>query len=756
MLAADEQRLWSQHGFSADDALEWKRIGASPAQARAWTEAGIQFAGWAHQWIGEGFAPADAAAWVHVTNVYTAGDFRKRGFSAQEAKAWIAHGIRSGLRAEEFKKFGLAPEAAAAWWRRGFLPEEMAPWREAGFDLEESLSWKYGDERFLADGVSSSRTVYELEWAKAWRSAGFTAAEAKRALRLQLPLEEARTWSAAGLALADAVAWKDSGFGPEEAAKLRAQGLGPVEAQEARDGVGARATNEIGSLHADVELARDGSVHVAERFELRVVSHAECFARTLPATAMLHDRDGLAAGAAPIYERLAAWIDGEKIALRATESARDDLTLCLAPSGGLSEGEHTVTLRYVTTDRLITRRHQEELAFEVLAAGAHWPVRLATATVRLPGGAHVIFADGHAGLPERQDFTRRVSATGGVDVVEYTVWRPLREDMSFRVLVAITKGAVSTPLWEQARRFDRKNGRVLTSSFVLALGLLGALTYYVLAWRRVGRDPKPGQLLASFEPPEGASPALVRYLTRGRRVDDVSVAATLVDLAQQGSIDVSEREGTYRLELVDERCGRGSHAFDLLDALFSGSKNIVLGTSRGRTAVSRARRALRRALTEEQRAYRVTNSRYLWPGLLVSAIASLASFAVLDLRDDHDAEQVLMAYSVGQLVTFGLLALLFYALLKAPTHAGRRLMDDIAGYREGLAKMHRGDGRAATWVSPSMARHLPYAMALDLDADGWLLRREAARWFAGRSGPFSVADFTKALRRRAARTGDST
>jgi hypothetical protein len=99
---------------------------------------------------------------------------------------------------------------------------------------------------------------------------------------------------------------------------------------------------------------------------------------------------------------------------------------------------------------------------------------------------------------------------------------------------------------------------------------------------------------------------------------------------------------------------------------------------------------------------------------------------------------------------FGFLGLLFYFLLKAPTKEGRALLDRIAGYRDALAASFRKEesGMGDPGISPFLARHLPYAMALGIECDRLAFRWDSTRWFTGRSGGFSVRDFTASIRRR--------
>jgi len=753
-LSPEEQKSWIGSGFTLEDTLSWKRVGIGPAEAREWVMAGIQFAEWANQWKGEGFGPRDAAKWVRTANVYTAGEFRKRGFSPAEGTAWIENGVRSALRAEEFRKIGLAPREAGRWWRLEFFPKAIPPWREAGFGPEEALEWMYGEKEHLNDGVSYSRTVYSVEWAREWRGAGFTSKDARWAALIGLTLPEAIAWKRARFGIVEALHWRDSGFTPAVAARLRAEGLSPVEAEEQREAAGAPPGDEIASLHSDIHLRQDGSVLVTERFAILNRPDGAiqaCFQRVLPAKTTLRYRRNSLRDARPMYDGIVAFLDGSPAPVDVVKDSHGDRTLCIGGQGSrLPEGSHAITLGYVTEDRLIRLRDREELFFDVTGRYLKMPVRRASATVRLPRGADVVFADGFAGLTDRKDFTVRVRTQDESDVVDYAVWRPLKQDMGFQVSVGFTKGFVKPSLWKRAGQFDRTTGRLLTSLLILVVGLCGTISYYSVAWHRVGRDPKADLVLREFEPPAGASPALIRYIVTRRRVDDVSVAATLVHLAQHGAIRIEERQGAYQIRMAGPAEGCAPLEQEVLATVFGDADRFVLGMARARATLRRARSSMMRSLEAEYRTYFVSNSRYLWPGLLLSAATMAGSLLVLNLPGGGKSATFLKIFSAVQVGVFGILGLLFYILLKTPTVDGRKLLDRIAGYRDALdANYRKGEhGTSDPGVSPFLARQLPYAMALGIECDRLTFRWDSTAWFTGRSGGFSVRDFVASLRRR--------
>ena len=95
--------------------------------------------------------------------------------------------------------------------------------------------------------------------------------------------------------------------------------------------------------------------------------------------------------------------------------------------------------------------------------------------------------------------------------------------------------------------------------------------YYFVAWLLHGRDPKPGPLVIRYQPPEGLSPAAVRYVLT-TATDGRSLAAVIAELAARGCLRVEPQGGKYKLsQLMSDRATRESlppEEKDLLATLF--------------------------------------------------------------------------------------------------------------------------------------------------------------------------------------------
>ncbi len=78
---------------------------------------------------------------------------------------------------------------------------------------------------------------------------------------------------------------------------------------------------------------------------------------------------------------------------------------------------------------------------------------------------------------------------------------------------------------------------------IALLGFVLLLGYYIPVWRRHGKDPDEGVLVTRYEPPQGFSPASLRYI-RQMYYDDKIMTAAIVNLGVKGYLRIDVEEGS--------------------------------------------------------------------------------------------------------------------------------------------------------------------------------------------------------------------
>jgi uncharacterized membrane protein YgcG len=460
----------------------------------------------------------------------------------------------------------------------------------------------------------------------------------------------------------------------------------------------------------------------------------------------------------------------------------------------------------------------------VTGNGWKFPIDLATATVILPP-------------PIRNQVQQLDADTGyeGDKGKDFTAVRDAQSNPVFRarnlypsqgltIVVTWPKGLIQEPTREEKQRQFVADNRAIVVGLV---GLAIALLYYLVAWMLVGRDPKAGSIVPLYEPQDNLSPAGMRFLER-MGFDGKAFTAAILGLAARGYLTVSQDKHTYTLTrkpgygAVESKLSPDEKA--LAGKLFSSGATVHL-TEHNSTLQS-AQTALKASLKhQEEKVYFVTNQRYLWPGVVLTAIAVAAMIviggggttgilmgiwltgwtfgvSVLMLSVFHAWKAVhggagaiagaivITLFSIPFLggeamgtfwlwVMVGTLpvaiifvgigaAVLFHFLLKAPTKAGRALMDRVEGFRMFMKAV---DSDRIQRLAPPpektpelFERFLPYALALDVE-HAWasqfssVLALAAApasssshstvyspSWYVGSGiASFSAADFTSSF-----------
>ncbi|GEM_PF-1577156 len=744
-------------GVPPSDISEWNYYGFSAEESKQWIEEGIIFAGWAAQWRDEGFTAEAAGQWRKITNVYTAGDFLKNGFSATEGEKWIKSGIQSGLRAREYLSAGLPAEEAGEYWANGIYPDEIKEWRDTGFDARTMMEWCYGPIEstfFLTKDSPYGRNLYKPEAAAQWRDAGFAAQEMQSSGMYRFELAEAVQWKAAGFAFSEAVQWRDLGFSLDQAVSNGKSGLDPVAAEQQRYESSNEKVDEITDLDVEITLNNDGSMDVVET--VTVVDrpggfYEKGYYKELPKKARLRSirSHGYATKeySGTVFKIRSVEIEGKA----GNYYIADDVLHFGSKDRPLPEGKHQIKLSYSTDSRVLYEPHHDELSFGIIEDNPQGRyVKNASATIRLPKGAHVIFTDGNGGLEGRSHYISRVEETESGDVVYFTLTTPLKTKMNFTANVGFIKGYVTESRMHKFVKLDRETGRLMTSLAVFVTAFAALFLYYFIVWFAVGRDPKSkGPAITDFSPPENMDPATMRaILTRGK-VDYLSVTAELIYLAELGLIQISGSSEKCRIiKTSAEPVKLPPAAQQFYTNLWAGIQTeLTLIRKQKCDVLSVAAQSLKNWLKSEHNRHLVSNARYLWPGIIFAVLAVVFALAIIDYREyDFGKARILIPIYTGFMITtFALLILIFRRLLRSVTEKYAGLAAQVKSYADYLSLSY-ADISASGFVPLYLREHLPFAIAAGIDLKDVMIRKGDVKWYDGPSG-LKFGDFNKLVRK---------
>ena len=446
----------------------------------------------------------------------------------------------------------------------------------------------------------------------------------------------------------------------------------------------------------------------------------------------------------------------------------------------LAPGRHVYTFSYTSNRQLGFFADHDELYWNVTGVGWPFPIDHASATVHLPSAilADQVHLGGFTGRAGSEASQLTASTEDGAFL--FRTSKPLRSFEGLSIVVSWPKGFLTPPTFAQKLEYFFRDNR---DALLLASGLLVLLLYYLIAWSAVGRDPAPGVIMARYEPPATLSPAGMRYLVR-MGFDNKTFAAAVLDMAARGFLKISEKDRSYTLTLTGKDDGiLTPDEKHIATILFSGRSEIWLHYENQPTIHSAVLALQKWLKAAEEKVYFVSNSRYLILPVALSIVVVLGyllllgkpqviggvfvsiwlSFWTLGLAGLlrkvvqtwssalHSAKGeivsiggalVLTAFSLpflfGEIMGFTFLVkfispalgifllaaaalhILFIYLLKAPTIAGRLVLDRVQGFKMFLGKVEgdRLNRTAPPQQTPEVfEKYLPYALALDVEQD---------------------------------------
>ncbi len=538
-----------------------------------------------------------------------------------------------------------------------------------------------------------------------------------------------------------------------------------------------RGTAErILDYHSDVTLEDDGSLEVTET--VTIISTGQQFRgaiiREFPTTYTDPYNNRYVVG----FQMLSATCDSAPEQFRVEDQFNGKRIYLGDPNSLLSPGRHVYTLTYTTNRQLGFYKDHDELFWNATGNGWDLPIDAASATVHLPLNipADKVTLAGFTGAKGSRESQLASSREGGA--FQFAAQRALSRHESLSVLLMWPKGYIAPPTFSQNLEYFFREKR---GALVLGSGFLVTLLYYLVAWSVVTRDPERGVIRARYEPPAKLSPAAIRYLLR-RGYDNKTFAAAIVDMAVRGFLKISEESSAYRLTLTgqDDRVLTLDEK-RIAAKLFEGRTEVLLKQENHKWIKAAAVELQKRLKTGEEMTYFLANSRYLIPAAFVSVLVALSYFATFGLPGTiaglfialcltiwtvavsalvlgalaawqevlRRRSSALLSSGRTLLLTFfallflggeaiglffltkltsfsfasfliatGILHGIFVHLMKAPTFGGRRLMDQVEGFKLFLGSVEGDPLNRA--VPPQLTpeafeKFLPYALALDVE-----------------------------------------
>ncbi len=441
--------------------------------------------------------------------------------------------------------------------------------------------------------------------------------------------------------------------------------------------------------------------------------------------------------------------------------------------------EYTYTLKYRTTKQVGFFDDFDELYWNVNGNGWDLVFDRTTATVKLPGDLNqqVLSTAVYTGSYGESESDARMTRTPE-GYYRWQTTKALQPYEGLTIALSWPVGVIQRPTAEELAReeFYRQSGYNL-----MQYGAILIMLYYAFFWFKVGVDPKGGIIFPLFTPPQGLSPAAIRYV-RKMAWDNKVFSASILGAAVKGWLTISKEGKTFTLERADsgstplspdEKAG-----FDKL----LGSRSSLEMDQKYHSTFSGAQKAIQKSLdSKHHKVHFHRNTGYIVIGVILSLLVSAGSLFLIamfaDIYPDDMFPMIMLTFAgffvipfqvtmiklfrdawnaptwqsilgavlvsiivlpigIGYLVALfwfswelsqtlfiGLLIIflanaIFGMLMKAPTKAGRKLLDEIEGFRMFLRATER---ERLEFLHPPektpelFEQYLPYAVALDVE-----------------------------------------
>ncbi len=429
----------------------------------------------------------------------------------------------------------------------------------------------------------------------------------------------------------------------------------------------------------------------------------------------------------------------------------------------LKPGIYNYIIKYETYGHIGFFDTYDEIYWNV--TGNDWQFRIekASATVILPDGIIPLTNacyTGYAGSTD-SNCTAKVQAD---NKVLFESNKALSYNEGLTIAVSFPRDIISRPPPPSALGILWMKYKYIICS-LCSLFIMGI--YYFFTWKKVGKDPEKPVVIPQFNPPNGWSPSIVRYIYK-KGLDNKVFTTALVSMAVKKSIKISQEGKEYSLEKINSDIPLSTEEATLSNSLFAVSNSIKVNDT-NHSRFSAAYTSLHEAIKTKKnlKDYHLKNTKYVVFAVLIILALFIGNIYLLGFNiqlieallytpfifagiviiiasfNERRFRKILLfffgvifffpvfwrfierMYEQNSILTVcvGLTVLglaIYIYLIKAPTELGAKTMSELEGFRMYLktAEENRLNLLTPPERTPELFEQLlPYAIALDVEND---------------------------------------
>ena len=469
----------------------------------------------------------------------------------------------------------------------------------------------------------------------------------------------------------------------------------------------AFSDERILSFHSDIHVFTDGMIEVTETIQVR--AEGQQIRRGIYRDFPVEYEDRLGNSYEVTLEPLAVSRNEMPESFHTVRNRRDVRTYFGRSDRFIEPGIHTYVYRYRANRMLGFFDEHDELYWNVTGNRWAFPIDKASATVTLDfavprDSVRVEAYTGRLGS-KAQDYSVYLDEAGAV---HFSADKPLPAAHGLTIVVGWPKGLVTEPTRLQRIGWLLGDNRNL---LIAVIGFILLLAYYIPVWRSYGKDPDEGIIVARYEAPKGFSPASLRYI-RQMYYDDKVMTAAILNLAVKGYLTIKKKRDTHSIRQMETDTSRPPMApgeKELYAALFK-KDNVVTLKQLNHQLLGNARSEHKKSLEwDYKQKYFRTNGFLNIPAIIIVLVSSILALS---------AGNGPTFLSIAAVIVMFITMVIFAILMKRPTLRGRKLLDEMLGFKDYLeiAEKDELNLRNPPEKTPALFEsYLPFALALGVE-----------------------------------------
>jgi Predicted membrane protein (DUF2207). len=335
--------------------------------------------------------------------------------------------------------------------------------------------------------------------------------------------------------------------------------------------ISASAAEKIHSFDSDITLHVDGVVEVVENIEVNV-EHNKIRRGIF--------RDFPTIYKTPMLTKSTVGFKVDKVLRNGqpepyhTEPLAGGVRIYIGDKNRMvPRGLQTYTIAYRTDRQMAFLETHDRFAWNVTGNGWGFPIDSVTATVHLPDEVPLSAVKqqaawtGYAG-DTSADYRTELKQKS----ILITNTQALQPYQGLTVRIEFIKGFFIN---NRSALMDFLSDNLFW--LLMVVTLISLMVFYWMAWDRVGRDPDSGVIMPLFYPPDGMSPAAMRYVL-DEKADGKSFTAAIINLAVKGYLKLTKKTNGYKITRLDgepkEKPSKGEQL--VLQKLLRSSNSLVI------------------------------------------------------------------------------------------------------------------------------------------------------------------------------------